>query len=126
MLQQFNRNDYAKGIADCVTAIGTLLRAIPLTTATLTRMNCRTKLCSATKTMKRFLPLIFILLSLGGYAQIDKYVPARPSPASLVNDFAGTLTEEQKQSWTETVRHDDSTSNQVAVVVIQTVGEYPD
>lgn len=27
MLQQFNRNDYAKGIADCVTAIGDALHA---------------------------------------------------------------------------------------------------
>lgn len=76
--------------------------------------------------MKRFLPLIFILLSLGGFAQIDKYVPARPSPARLVNDFAGTLTEEQKTELErKLVRYDDSTSNQVAVVIIPTVGEYP-
>jgi uncharacterized protein len=76
--------------------------------------------------MKRFLPLILLLISFCASAQIDKVVPKRPSPQRLVNDFTGTLTTEQATALEQKLyQYDDSTSNQVAVVIIPATGGYP-
>ena len=76
--------------------------------------------------MKRFLLFIPVLLfSICALAQIDKVIPPRPSPPKLVNDFTNTLTTEQKTALEDKlVAYDDSTSNQVAVVIIPTTGDY--
>ena len=75
--------------------------------------------------MKKFLSLILLLVSFCASAQIDKVTPKKPNPARLVNDFTGTLTPEQKESLEQKLyRYDDSTSNQVAVVIIPTTGDY--
>ena len=76
--------------------------------------------------MKRFLLLIpFFLFSVCSFAQIDKVVPKRPSPPKLVNDFTNTLTPYQVDALEKKlVAYDDSTSNQIAVVIIPTTGDY--
>lgn len=69
--------------------------------------------------------LMALLWSLAGQAQIEKVVPKRPSPPRLVNDFTNTLTAAQVQALeNKLVAFDDSTSNQVAVVIIPTTEDY--
>src|SRR5258705_3088315 len=77
--------------------------------------------------MKRFLLFIPVFLfSICALAQIDKVIPPKPSPPRLVNDFTNTLTVEQREALEQKlVRYDDSTTNQVAVVIIPTTGDYP-
>ncbi|MCW3117343.1 MAG: hypothetical protein JWM28_1425 [Chitinophagaceae bacterium] len=76
--------------------------------------------------MKKFLLFIGVLVSVCTYAQIDKVVPARPNPPRLVNDFTQTLTAEQIQELErKLVAYDDSTSNQVVVVIIPSTNNYP-
>lgn len=76
--------------------------------------------------MKRLALLISLLVSVCAFAQIDKEgVPNKPNPPRLVNDFANVLTPEQKETLeAKLVAYDDSTSNQIAVVTMNTVGDY--
>ena len=75
--------------------------------------------------MKRLLFIFSLLVSVCASAQIDKIVPKRPSPPKLVNDFTNTLTQEQIAALeNKLVTYDDSTSNQIAVVIIPTTGDY--
>jgi uncharacterized protein len=75
------------------------------------------------KKLLLFLPVL--LLSICTSAQIDKVVPKRPSPPKLVNDFTNTLTQEQIASLeSKLVAYDNSTSNQIAVVIIPTTSDY--
>lgn len=76
--------------------------------------------------MKKLLLFIVLCWSVAVQAQIDKIVPSRPNPPRLVNDFTNTLTPEQKEALEQKlVAYDDSTSNQVAIVMMNTVGDYP-
>jgi len=53
-------------------------------------------------------------------------ITAKPSPATLVTDVAGVLTPEQKQALeNKLVAIDDSSSNQIAVVIIPSLDGYP-
>ena len=75
--------------------------------------------------MKLFLTAIFFLLSFCVQAQIEKEIPARPSPPKLVNDYTNTLTPAQVQALeNKLVLYDDSTSTQIAVVIIPTLSGY--
>lgn len=76
--------------------------------------------------MKYFFFLAALLCSFIVPAQgIDKAVPQRPMPARLVNDFANVLTPEQEAALEQKlVAYDDSTSNQIAVVTVNTTGDY--
>ena len=71
--------------------------------------------------MKRLLFILsFLLLLAGGYAQV---LP-KPSPAKLVNDAAHLLTPDQTASLeAKLVAYDDSTSNQVVIVTVTTLGD---
>jgi uncharacterized protein len=86
-------------------------------------MNCRTILSLAGNAMKRLLLISGLLISLFASAQIDKVVPAKPSPAEgLVHDYAGLLTPDQEHSLENKLqRYDDSTSTQIAVVTLLTL-----
>jgi uncharacterized protein len=76
--------------------------------------------------MKRFLSIILLLVSLCATAQIEKVVPKRPNPPRLVNDFTGTLTRDQVSALEQKLIHyDDSTSSQVAIVIVANTGDYP-
>lgn len=71
--------------------------------------------------MKRILGIIVLLISFCASAQNDDIVPGRPSPPKLVNDFTNppTLTPEQKDALErKLVAYDDSTSTQIAIVII--------
>ncbi len=53
---------------------------------------------------------------------LDEIISKPPAPARLVNDFAGVLTPEQREVLEQKlVRFDDSTSSQIAVVIVQTM-----
>lgn len=67
-----------------------------------------------------FLIILFLLASLTGLAQ---EFPEKPN--RLVNDYTGTLSQDQiYQLEQKLVAFDDSTSTQIAVVLIQSVGIY--
>ena len=75
--------------------------------------------------MKRLLLIFSLLISVCVSAQINKIIPNKPSPPKLVNDFTGTLTQYQIDALeNKLVAYDDSTSNQIAVVIIPTTGDY--
>ncbi len=72
--------------------------------------------------MKKILVFFFITLSVFVQAQT---VPAAPSPARLVNDFAHAMTADQVQELEDKlVAYDDSTSIQIAVVTVESTGDY--
>src|SRR5689334_5709826 len=73
--------------------------------------------------MKRLLLIIFLFVTTGSiHAQ---NIPARPNPPRLVNDFAKVLLPEQADILEQRlVAFDDSTSNQIAIVTIPTLGDY--
>ena len=53
-------------------------------------------------------------------------IPSRPNPPRLVNDLSGTLQPEQRDELErKLVALDDSTSNQIAIVLIKTLNDYP-
>ena len=73
--------------------------------------------------MIRFIKIFFtfLLLCCATIVWAQTY-PDRPNPPRLVNDFTNTLTAEQVQSLeTKLVRLDDSTSTQIAVVIVSSV-----
>lgn len=75
--------------------------------------------------MKKVALLIAVLLSVCAWAQVEKYVPERPNPPRLVNDFANLLSPEQKQYLeNKLVAYDDSTSTQIAVVTVDDLHDY--
>ena len=58
-------------------------------------------------------------------AQIEKDLPVRPSPPRLVVDYTSTLSHDQTEALeNKLVTFDDSTSTQVAVVIIESTGDY--
>jgi len=76
--------------------------------------------------MKKILSAIFLLFSFCVHAQIEKIIPPKPSVSEgLVFDNTGTLTGPQKQALSQKlVAYDDSTSSQIAVVIINTLEGY--
>lgn len=68
--------------------------------------------------------LLFLLFSsLVSFAQGD--FPAPPNPPRLVNDFTNTLSEAERTALErKLVAYDDSTSTQISVVLIRSVGPY--
>lgn len=75
--------------------------------------------------MKRFLIPVLLFLFGTVSAQIERVIPAAPNPPKLVVDMTGTLAPDQVQALErKLVAYDDSTSNQIAVVIIPTTGDY--
>ena len=70
--------------------------------------------------LKTFWTLLFLTISTCLVAQD---FPALPNPPRLVNDFTATLTPAQIEHLEQKlVAFDDSTSNNIAVVIVQTTG----
>ncbi len=66
----------------------------------------------------------FLLLSLFSFGQKNDF-PPRPNPPRLVNDLANMLTPSEKQALEQKlVNYNDSTSTQIAIVTITSIGEY--
>lgn len=75
--------------------------------------------------MKLFYTAIFFLLSICAQAQIEKYIPKKPNPPRLVNDYTNTLTPLQVQALeNKLVAYDDSTSSQIVIVIISSLQGY--
>lgn len=73
--------------------------------------------------MKRFLFFISLLFTVA--AGLSQTIPARPNPPRLVNDFTQTLTADQVATLeAKLVAYDDSTSNQIAIVIVGTTNDY--
>lgn len=72
--------------------------------------------------MKKTLLFILLISSVCLQAQIGKVVPKKPSPSEgLVHDKTNTLTAEQESHLeSKLIAYDDSTSNQIAVIIIST------
>lgn len=75
--------------------------------------------------IKRILHILIFALSLSSvFAQIEKELPAKPSPAKLVVDYTNTLAPDQQDALErKLVAFDDSSSSQIAVVIIETTGD---
>lgn len=73
--------------------------------------------------MSRFLKIIFASFLLFCSAMLmGQDYPAKPSPSRLVNDYTKTLTPDQIQTLEQKlISLDDSTSTQIAVVIVPTI-----
>jgi uncharacterized protein len=70
--------------------------------------------------------LFFLQALLFANNAIAQTIIAKPNPPTLVTDMAGVLTPEQKQALeNKLVAIDDSSSNQIAVVIIPSLDGYP-
>ena len=70
--------------------------------------------------------LFFLQALLFANNAFAQNIIAKPSPATLVTDLAGVLSPEQKQALeNKLVAIDDSSSNQIAVVIIPSLDGYP-
>ncbi len=75
------------------------------------------------KAKKIVLLIVFVFITMASSA--IEY-PKRPDPPHLVNDLTKTLSPLEKESLeSKLVAFNDSTSSQIAVVVMRSVGEYP-
>ncbi len=70
--------------------------------------------------------LLFILLTIFSFAVVSaQNVLPKPNPPRLVTDAAGVLSPQEVETLErKLVALDDSTSNQIAVVLIKTLGDY--
>jgi len=72
-----------------------------------------------------FLVLTFVMLLIGNLLLASDEIPARPDPPRLVNDFTGTLSAgEVAQLESKLVNFNDTTSTQIVVVMVNSLGEY--
>ena len=68
---------------------------------------------------------LVLLLTLGQLVAQAQNVPPRPNPPRLVNDLARMLTPQQaEQLERKLVAYNDSTSSQIAVVTVPSLGDY--
>lgn len=88
---------------------------------------------SASKLTLRFLALAvgvicLWLMSLTGWAQetANDIIPDRPNPPRLVNDYAGMLQPGERQQLEQKLKaYNDSTSTQIAIIIVKTTQPYP-
>lgn len=74
--------------------------------------------------MRLLLLPVLLFLSLSGFGA-DNDFPAQPNPPRLVNDFAHFLNgSEQQQLEQKLLHYYDSTSTEIAVVTLQSIGSY--
>ena len=67
---------------------------------------------------------LFLFLCANSFL-LAQNIPPRPDPPRLVNDLAGTMSQSEKEALETMVRqYNDSTSTQIAIVTVQSVGEY--
>lgn len=75
--------------------------------------------------MKRILSILLVFFSFAASAQMKDIISNPPRPPKLVNDYTGTLTPQQKEALeAKLVQYDDSTSNQIAVVIVNSTDNY--
>ena len=70
-------------------------------------------------------PLLFLIFLLQAVCGMAQDFPPAPNPPRLVNDFTGTLSaEEVAQLEKKLLAYSDSTSTQVSIVLLSSVGPY--
>ena len=78
--------------------------------------------------MKKIFIIIGLLFSVSAFTQIEKVLPNQKNPPRLYNDFTKSgnfLTNEQAQALeNKLVAYNDSTSSQVAIVVVESLNNY--
>jgi uncharacterized protein len=78
--------------------------------------------------MKKIFLIIGLLFSVSAFTQIEKVLPNQKNPPRLYNDFTKSgnfLTNEQAQALeSKLVAYNDSTSSQVAIVVVENLNSY--
>ncbi len=76
--------------------------------------------------MKLFSRIFIYLLVLAPLIGTAQDIPKKPAVPKLVNDFANVLSADQEAALErKLVAYDDSTSNQVTVITIETLNDYP-
>ena len=77
--------------------------------------------------MRKFLLYLLLIGTFQCAQQVTaQNIPARPTPPKLVNDFTNTLAVNEVASLeAQLVALDDSSSNQIAVVIVPTLDDYP-
>jgi uncharacterized protein len=76
--------------------------------------------------MNKLLKTILLILLVLPAITFSQQIPPRPSPPKLVNDLADVLSPEQEAALErKLVAYDDSTSNQVVVLTVKTLNDYP-
>ena len=76
----------------------------------------------ADSSMKKILLFVALLVAVCVQAQIENVLPKKPTSPRLVNDFANILTPEQEEALEQKlVNYDDTTSNQIAIVTLETL-----
>ena len=69
--------------------------------------------------------LIFILVVFLGYITVNAQIPSRPSPPRLVNDFAGVLSQDERNSMERALEQfARETSTQIVVVTVEDLQGY--
>lgn len=75
--------------------------------------------------MKKYIIFSFLFLSLLCRV-VAQDIPAKPNPPRLVNDFAKQLNATEISALEQKLdAYNDSTSSQIAIVVVPTTGDYP-
>ncbi len=70
---------------------------------------------------KKIISLLWVFI-LWAFVASAQNIPNKPNPPRLVNDFTNTLTADQQQALEKKlVTFDDSTSTQIAVVIVETL-----
>jgi uncharacterized protein len=76
--------------------------------------------------MRKFFFIISLGISICLNAQIEKVIPPKPTAFYAVVDNTNTLTREQIEALNQKLTaYKDSTSNEIAVVLINSLGDYP-
>ena len=74
---------------------------------------------------KYYLFFFFLVLAIGAFAQDASDIPPRPNPPRLVNDLANMLRPEEVQALEQKLEnYNDTTSTQIAIVTVTSLGPY--
>jgi uncharacterized protein len=69
--------------------------------------------------------LLFFLLFVSSWMSLAQDYPEPSNPPRLVNDFAGVLSTDENQLLEQKLRrYNDTTSTQIAVIIIRSIGQY--
>jgi uncharacterized protein len=88
-------------------------------------MNSLTKSLLENSIMYKFIASLIILTLFTGTTWSQTEFPPKPVPPRLVNDFCNTLTPQEVETLErKLVAYNDSTSSQVTIVMIKSLGPY--
>ena len=74
---------------------------------------------------KKFIYIFLLLIAQVGILSAQDNIPAAPVPPRLVNDFAGLLSQGDRETLEhKLVAYNDTTSTQIAVVIVKSLAGY--